>query len=619
MIIRITHILFFALIGTITFAQTTDEQLASHYYRNGEFDKAAMYYEKLYLKDPAYAYYEYYLYCLIEIEEYKEAEKLIDKQQKREPYNLVYGVDLGTVYEAQGDADKAEKQYQNTIDDLPADRLQVTNLASTFIQYGMMDYALETYEQGQKLMKGYSNFNFEIASLYGTIGKYDLMIEEFLNLLEINSGYIQAVQNALNRVMDFSEESEEVEALRVGLLKKIQKQPDESIFAEMLIWLFQQQRDFESAFVQCKALDKREKGGGKRVRDLALLCISNENYELAVDCYEYIIEMGESSYYYATAKTEILDALYNQITIKHQYTEADLIDLQTRFIETLEELGENATTVPIMKKLAHLEAFYLHLVEEPMFRLLDCIDMPGLSKKIQAECKIELADILLMNNAIWDASLYYGQVEKDFKHDVIGHEAKFKYAKIFYYTGDFRWAQSQLDVLKASTSKLIANDAMQLSILITDNYNMDTVGTAMTLFAQADLFTFQNKFDEALAKLDTINMIYPWHTLNDEILFQKYRIAYGQGNFEESAKYLVEIGKNYADDILADDALFYLAKLYDNELNDPETAMQLYSDLVLNYTGSLYTVEASERFRFLRGDFDIEEGDIMEMDLNPEE
>lgn len=258
----------------------------------------------------------------------------------------------------------------------------------------------------------------------------------------------------------------------------------------------------------------------------------------------------------------------------------------------------------------------MHLTEEPMFRLLDCIDMPGLSKVLQAECKVELADILLMNGAIWDASLYYGQVEKDFKNDVIGFEAKFKYAKIFYYTGDFRWAQSQLDVLKSSTHKLIANDAMQLSILISDNYNLDTVGVAMELYSQAELLTYQNKFDDALAKLDTINMIYPWHTLNDEILMQKYRIAYGQGEYEESAVYLTEIVSKYGDDILADDALFYLAKLYDHVLDDDETAMGFYSDLVLNYTGSLYTVEASERYRFLRGDFSIEKGDAVELDLD---
>lgn len=614
MIRKLIYSLLVLLITCATQAQSTDEQLASHYYRNGEYDKAVMYYEKLYDKSPS-SYYSYYLICLTEMGDYEEAEKLAKKQLKKEPYNIQIGVDLGEIYEAQGELKDAEEQYNSVIEDLPADRMQIINLANTFSNRGKNDYALATYEQGEKLMKGYSNFHFEIASIYGKMGEYELMIEQFLNLLEENSGYIQSVQNQLSRIMVFTEDSDETDLLRVGLLKRIQKNPDAVIFSEMLIWLYIQQRDFESAYVQAKALDKREKGGGERVRSLALLCISNEEYELAVDCYEYIIAEGESGYYYKTAKSEILDAMYLQVTVKHQYTDEELVELETRFTETLEELGEKSETVHLMKKLAHLQAFYLHKDEEPMFLLKNCIDMPGVSDLTRAECKIELADILLMNGAIWDASLYYAQVEKDFKHDIIGHEAKFKYARIFYFTGDFLWAQSQLDVLKASTSKLIANDAMQLSILITDNYALDTVATAMELYARADLLTFQYKFDEALTTLDTINMIYPWHTLNDEILFQKYKIEYGRGNYETSVTYLDAIIKDYSDDILADDAYFYKAKLYDNVLDDPELAMKLYSDLMLKYKGSLYTEEASDRFRFLRGDYDLEKGDIMEMNL----
>ena len=72
---------------------------------------------------------------------------------------------------------------------------------------------------------------------------------------------------------------------------------------------------------------------------------------------------------------------------------------------------------------------------------------------------------------------------KEFKNDPLGHLAKFKNAQVYYFSGEYDWCQAQLDVLKASTSKLIANDALELSVLITDNYNMDTSETAMKLFA----------------------------------------------------------------------------------------------------------------------------------------
>ena len=91
--------------------------------------------------------------------------------------------------------------------------------------------------------------------------------------------------------------------------------------------------------------------------------------------------------------------------------------------------------------------------------------------------------------------MYYSQVEKDFKHEVIGQEAKFKKIKIDYYTGKFNWAQAQLNILKQSTSKLIANNAMELSLLISDNLNLDTTQLTLQIYANAELLIFQNKYN----------------------------------------------------------------------------------------------------------------------------
>ena len=217
-------------------------------------------------------------------------------------------------------------------------------------------------------------------------------------------------------------------------------------------------------------------------------------------------------------------------------------------------------------------------------------------------CKLDMGDILLSEGYIWDASIYYSQVDKDFKDDLLGHEARFRNAKISYYTGDFEWAQAQLDVLKASTSKLISNDAMDLSLLITDNLNLDTITDPMLKYATADLLTVQNKFDKALATLDSINTLYPAHSLEDEILYQRHKIAYKRGNFEASATYLRDIIDLFFYDILADNALIELARMNENIFKDEVEAQELYQQLMTDFPGSIYTDEARKRFRYLRGD-----------------
>ena len=228
--------------------------------------------------------------------------------------------------------------------------------------------------------------------------------------------------------------------------------------------------------------------------------------------------------------------------------------------------------------------------------------IPHLNKSDLAECKLEYADIMLLSGKVWTAILYYSQVEKSFKENPLGHEAKLRRAKIAYFQGDFEWAQAQLDVLKASTSKLIANDAMHLSLLITDNLGLDTSEIPLQIFARADLLFFQNRFSESIITLDSILNIYKGHSLTDEILFKKSEIHLKNNETEKAVAMLEKIETEFFYDILADDAIFALAEIYQKKLKDTEKAKSLYEKILLEFKGSIYSSEARKRFRKLRGD-----------------
>jgi tetratricopeptide (TPR) repeat protein len=582
-------------------AQTTDEQLAAHYFQSSEFEKASMYYEKLYDKFQNAFYYNYLLQCHIEMQEYKKGEKLITKQMRRDNSNLTYYVDLGTLHTAAGDPSKAKQQYEKGVKALQPSRQQIVDLANAFIQKNLMDYALACYEKGRKLIKGTSSFNFEIATVLGMKGDHEGMINEYLDLLGEHAGYLQSIQNALNRTLNFMENEEKADLLKTQLLRRIQKSPDEIIFHEMLIWLFIQKKDFNSALIQTKALDKRQKEWGERVKRLGQLCASNQAYNVAVKCYEYVIELGPKGYYYQESKIELLEVLNQRVTASADYTSEDLLNLEGRYQESLAELGKSAGTATMMKDYAHLQAFYLDKMDDAIALLEEARQMGGLSQNMRGHIKLELADIMLLNGDIWDASLYYGQVDKAFKHDILGHEAKFRNAKIFFYTGEFEWAQAQLDVLKSSTSKLIANDAMDLSLLITDNLNLDTTLTPMMMYSRADLLMFQHKYDEANLALDSLMAEYPGHTLKDEVHYLKYKIHFLRGEHDLAIQELQRIISFHGDDILGDNAMFNLAEMYHYKLKDLEKAQESYEKLIMDYPGSLYVVEARKRYRNLAG------------------
>ena len=580
---------------------TPDEQLAEQFYKNKEFDKALDYYEKLYNKISPQQYYQFYYNCLLETKDYKKAEKIVKKQLKQSPESLNYMVDLGVVYQRSEDENKCKQTWEQTIKAIKKDD-QVFAVANAFMGIKQYDYAIAAYQKGRKITANNYPYNFELATVYKEKGDKMAMIGEYLDVLELNESFMQAVQNSLQTSFAADADQKQNELLKTELLKRIQKSPDKIILSEFLIWIQIQQKDWEGAYIQCKALDKRKKEDGARLVGLGSICTQNENYEMAAKCYSYVLSLGKQSEYYTTSRMELIKVQYLNVTKKGAYTSNDLTELDKNFNETITELGKSATTEPILLKYAHLKAFYLNKTDEAIALLEETIALPQMQPQAQAECKLELGDILLMTGDVWEASLRYSQVDKSFKHDEIGNEAKFRNARISYYTGDFKWAQAQLDVLKGATSKLIANDAMELSLRISDALAIDTNEAPLMIFARADLLAFQNKDDLALVTLDSINKLYPHHALADDILYKKAEIVLKHAKFQEAAAYYDTIVKQYGEDVLADDALYHLADLTENQFKNPDKAKEMYQQLLEKYPASLYVVEARKRFRKLRGD-----------------
>jgi len=581
---------------------TFDKRLAAKYFKEGDFERAVVLYEKLYDSDPKRYYYSYYLYCLIELNDFQEAKKLIKTHWKNKSSNLQYYVDLGFVNSRSGKPKKAKKLYDEAIEKLIANKQMVVGLANSFLSKGLVDYSLKTYLKGRDLSNDNRTFAYELANLYEGQGDYEEMIDEYITLLEADQTMLNRVQGKLQNVISKDSEQSVDDILRTALLRKSQKNPHESLYSELLLWLSIQQKDFEFALIQAKSLDRRFDKNGFLIYNLAKLCVSNEDYATATEAYNYIISKGNNGPLYIESRIGILHA--ELLDLKQQLlTETEqIVELENQYISTIDDLGLAPASVTLIKDLAFLQAYYLNKQNEAIKNLQKVVDLKSIPKKIRSECKIELADILLFQGEVWEATLLYSQVEKSYKNDPLGHLAKFRNAKLSYYIGEFGWAKVQLDVLKAATSKLIANDAMELSLLISDNLDADSSTFALELYSKADLYLFQNKNDLALITLDSIPKLSLWHPLFDEVLLKKAEIKIEMGELEEADSLLVRLIDNYPDDILGDNALFLRAELYEKLFDDEEVAMELYRELLTKYPGSLFTVEARKKYRQLRGD-----------------
>ncbi len=581
----------------------TDQQLAQLYYTKGEFVKALGYYEKLYAADPSKFYFNRYLDCLIATDQRKDAEKLLKKQAGANRFDSEYKVRLGQFYEDGNETDKAQKIYSELIDELVPDAGQVIQLYNAFKSKGRNDLALRTLEAGRKLLKETYPLHFQFAELYGTMGQTEKMIGEYLDLLDFYSSYYQTLQTVLTAQFDLgAKDSKEYELLKNALLERVQKKPNDTVYAEMLIWLFLQRKNFNAALTQVQALDKRQGEQGLRVIEVAKICVENRDYEAARKGFKYVISLGEEKSYYYEAERALLNTRFLEVTTNRNYSAEELNQTIQEYRTTLERIGQKRSSVPLSIELSHILAFYANQSAEAIDMLTKILAIPGLTDMQKAEIKMELGDIQVLHGDIWEASLLYMQVENTFKFEPIGNEAKYKNARIFYYDGEFDFAQSQLNVLKESTSKLIANDAMQLSLLITDNFGLDSNYQAMSWFANADLLIEQHQYNQAFALFDSIIKNFPYHSLGDEILLRKSKAMQQQGEWTEAVRYLEELLKYHREDILADDAVFQLGEIYELHLNNPEKASDYYKTILFDFKGSLYSEEARKRFRALRGD-----------------
>ena len=355
------------------------------------------------------------------------------------------------------------------------------------------------------------------------------------------------------------------------------------------------------ALRQSLALDRRLKEDGERVLTLSRILSENKAFEQALEALKYLIGKGIENRYYIPAKIDQLNVKTKLLT-DGKFNAAELSLLEKEYIFLLDEFGRNSGTAFAVRQLANLQAYYLQKTNEAQASLADLLKTPGLPPSIIGPAKLELGDIYILTGEVWEAALIYGQVEKQFANEPVGQEAKFKNARLSYFQGDFDWAKAQLDVLKASTSQLFANDALNLRLLISDNLQNESDTSALRIYSRADMLLFKNQPENALISLDSINKQFPSNSLADDILMAKAKIYLKQNNFTSATSELQKIINDYSFDLWGDDALFMLAELYENNLKDNEKAKTYYQKIITDFPGSLYVVEARKRFRALRGD-----------------
>ena len=592
--------ILFLLVPAVLFGQNNDLQnmanLASKYYQDKEFGKAAELYEQLYASTKSEGYFNIYFDCLLGIPDFDKAEKAIKKGIRGNSTDSYWYLQWGFLKKTQGQMAESVKMYEKAISTLSENPTEYPNLANQFINRREYEYAEKVYVKA-RASQNPAIYNYELARIYYYMRNYDLMLNEYLEWMKQKETNLEIVKSNLQSVLSMDNDGEISKQLKTYVLKRIQQEPAQLIYNRLLIWLFIQDKNFVAATRQAIALDKRTGTEDANVFGLANVSASNKYYDEAAKAYDYLISKGKNAEYYNLASQQRMQMNYDRFIDEGVLDVVRAKELQNLFDQTFATLGISLKTVDLLIEYAHLHAFYLNQPAEAIKTLTDGLTMSGLNVQEISAMKAELSDVYVYSGDLWEAVITYSQVIENNKANPLGDDVKFKKAKLGYYMGNFSWAKAQLDALRASTSKLIANDAMELSLFISDNLETDSTATPLKIFARADLHLFRNNFPEALTALDSVSSIYPDNSLIDDVDFRKAGILQKQGKFEEASVLLNTIVKDHSWEMLADDALFQLATLYGNKLNRKPEAMELFKKMLTDYPGSVYVVDARTEYR----------------------
>jgi outer membrane protein assembly factor BamD (BamD/ComL family) len=611
-------------------------QIANDYYNRGEKDNARKAFQELSKRSENIPFiYSNYLALLLESSSFKQSEELIEKMIRRED-RISARVDLGIVYLRAGDLPKADKYLRNLIRSQGQEVYRVKSIADYLASQNMGEYAVIALEYAREVSGNRNMFILEMANLYRMQNKRDAMVNEYLNYVTQSPSNTNYVKNLLQVLLTKPEELESLEKL---LIDRVQQNPNAEVYADLLIWVNMQQKNFYGAFIQSRAYDKRFKRERPKTLETAQIALNNKDYANAERSFLFVSKEYPKTELDQEALLGLIRTREAKLKGKYPINLDSMQLLVSEYQRFIRQFPNNPFAQEAQIDEAKIHAQYLNQRDTAISRLQRLIAGPCASALTKARAKLDLGGIYILKDEPWEATLLFSQVEKSQRESLLGYEAKLLNAKLSYYKGNFKLALEHLDILKQATTREIANDALELSLRIKENTTFDTLGLSLKQYAHVELLLYQNQLSKAVKSLENLKTgkvlmkqseaylydfidkktlletegEYVWVTLPpnlinrnmaDDIYWLEANLQQQQGQYEASATLFQKIIDEFPDDVLADDAYFRLGQVYEEQLKNKDKAMEIYRDFLTRFAGSVYAAEARKRFRQLRGDFD---------------
>lgn len=599
--------IFFCLLLGLVSWQTLSAQrnkpidIARHFQANGQADSALIFYKMAYDEAPFdLKVYEEYFGYLMQLKKYDTAEALATYMMEVKRKDPAIVMDLAQVYEAKGEKKKQKKLIEQLFEGVEnLSDYDIKKIGNTFYAKGQLNNAILLYEKvSQNPAKAY-HYKMDLMNLYLENGDIEKVLPIYYELYPYMSGIEKDIQSKMLVLIE--KEPSYKEKIKNSLQKLSKKSKEfKDTYASLLAWLEQEDGNYEQALSGLIQQDKKQSGSlSKNIFEIGNQALENRQYATARQAFEYLYQSESENHFQHLAGEKLLKTYYLQLSTTRPVQPAMVTTTKNMMESYFAKHPEQQTSISYLWYMDVLGK-YAQQPQLAITMLESLLDKARLSKEYIGMAKLAIGDYQLSMGNIWDANLTYAQVDKAYKQDAMGEEARFKQAKLAFYRGDFEWAQTMLNVLKASTTELISNDAMSLSILITENTVKDTSAVPLKMYAQADLLISQYQYQTADSLLQQLLDSFPQSDLTDDVYMLRANLAKEEGRMSTALNYYEMVATKFKADVLADDALLQCGMIYEIHLAEPDKAKKYYEDLILSFPNSTLSPIARERLEKLK-------------------
>jgi tetratricopeptide (TPR) repeat protein len=510
-----------------------------------------------------------------------------------------------------GRADEASAAWQEAVALGPDLEMTYRLVSDAQGMLGLYAEAAATLAAGRERLADPTLFRAQLAHLHGLAGDAERAGDEWFALLVDNPGSVDLVRTRMGRLLldaptvpveGSRSAPSAAEGLTIAADRAVRRSPLSRAVRETAAWLATQQGDWRRALDETIAVDRLEGEDGQGLVAFGQDATDAGALPEAERAFTEVLDRHPDSGSAPLARLGLSLVLAQRSDLAGERAGASTPHASAAVEGLLTFVAHqpgHPRSAAALRTAARLTRDVLADEAGAEDLLRQAAAMPSLPAEEAAGIRVDLARLALRRGDLVEARALFTAVEEAERIGDAAETARLELAYLDFYAGDTFGALARAEAMDANTSADVANDALLLRLLLTENVDTDSSTTQLAAYASASLLLRQGRPEPAVAVLDSLLAASGRHPVADDAAFLHALALRAAHRTDDAMAALGEFPLRHADSYLVERARFLLGEIHERDAGDFAAARAAYEAFVTTYPRSVLAPEARARLRRL--------------------